>query len=796
MNVFDLQAVLGLDKSEYDRGLDDAQNKAGGFGQMFSGAFGTAIKVGTAAVGAASVAVGKLATDAVSSYASYEQLSGGVEKLFGVGGKSIEEYAESVGMSVEAAQASFEAHNNAVDKLMQNADNAWRTSGMSANEYMETATSFSAALINSLGGDTEKAAEMADIAMRAMSDNVNTFGSDAEAVSNAIMGLSRNNYTMIDNLKLGYAGTAEGMMKLVNDSGVLKDKVLTDTKQLSEVGFGTMIEAIQAIQEKQGIAGTTAREAMHTIEGSATATKKAWENVIIAIGKGEGIDSAFDNLLTAVFGDESGGGLLANIIPRIQTVMQGIATFIVSAAPQLSKAIPELINAVFPSLLSSAISLVGMLAGQLPSIVMSLADAVIEGVHTVLSEVSKAILGYDMFDDLSSFMDGIMDILSERIPNFVSTGVDWLIGLFQGFGDGGVLSENISLIFESILIGLSEGLPQILEKGIELITFFVNGLLESYPSIIATIGDILNQLISFIMENMPMFMEQGISMVTNLANGLLNNAPTIISTMVDVILSLIENILNHLPDFLEKGIEIIKNMIDGFVKATPDILKTMLDLIVEIIGKIAEKLPEFLTKGGEIIGQLIKGIVDMIPDVVKGAWDIINSIFDAFADVDWLELGSQVVNGLVGGLANGASAIWNAATDAASNAFDAACDFLGINSPSKLGRYIGRMFDAGIAEDIEDNAPVDEAMGMVKDVYDSARNAMQDIDIPINASVSSDKFSGARGYESNPIYAILSEYLPMLANMKMYINSGELVGALAPSMNEELGRIASLEALQ
>ena len=796
MNVFDLQAVLGLDKSEYDKGLDDAQGKASGFGQMFSGAFGTAIKVGTAAVGAASVAVGKLATDAVSSYASYEQLSGGVEKLFGVGGKSIEEYAESVGMSVEEAQASFDSHNNAVDTLMRNAENAWKTAGMGANEYMETATSFSAALINSLGGDTEKAAEMTDVAMRAMSDNVNTFGSDMESVSNAVMGLSRNNYTMIDNLKLGYAGTAEGMMKLINDSGVLKDKVLTDTKELNDVGFAKMIEAIQAIQEQQGIAGTTAREAMHTIEGSATATKKAWENVVTAIGRGEGIDSAFNDLLTAVFGDESGGGLLENIIPRLQTVMQGIASFIVSAAPQLASAIPELINAVFPSLLSSAISLVGMLASQLPDILKSLVSAVLQGVNTILSEVSKAIVGYNIFDDLSTFANGIMTALSTFIPDFIAKGVDWIINLLSGFSNGDKISEGVMTVFSGILVGLENGMPTILEKGIELITFFINGILENYPTLITTMGELLSQLIAFIMENLPVFLEKGIELIGNIANGVIQNLPAIFEAFVNVVSGAIETIESHLPEFLEKGQELLEKVIGGIREKLPELLTTMAELLAQTIAKIAEHLPDFLEKGIEIVGQIVAGLISSIPDVLSWAGDVFNDLVDAFAGYDWLSIGANIVSGIIDGLSSGIGSIWNAGVDLAGNLFDSACDALGIASPSKKGRYIGRMFDAGIAEDIEKNAPIDEAVNMVEDVYNSTRNAMRDIDVPISVSSGNGLGNGTQGAVPDAIYAILLKYLPMLANMQVVLQDRTVAGKLAPYMNEELGRLASWEAIQ
>lgn len=788
MDVFDLFGRVTL-KSNVEDQLSRDENNMNSFGAKMGSLLGTAAKVGAAAVGAAATAIGAISSQAVAGFARNEQLVGGIETLFGAQGMSLEQYAQSVGKSTEAVTEKYNMLMEAQTEALKNADQAYITAGMSANNYMETISGFAASLKQSTENEKE-AVDVANMAVTDMADNSAKMGTSMQSIQNAYQGFAKQNYMMLDNLKLGYGGTKTEMERLLKDATALSG-VEYDISNLSDV-----YNAIHVIQENLGITGTTAKEAMFTIEGSANATKAAWENVLVAIAKGEGLEDSLNGLTTALFGGKNGGGLLNNIIPRIKTTMEGVGNFIVKAVPLLTAKIPDMVNAIFPELLKSALTLVGMLAAELPGVLSILASTTLDVVHSVLSQVSGAILGYDMFDDLSSFMDGIMDILSERIPSFVSTGVDWLIGLFQGFGDGGVLSENISLIFESILIGLSEGLPQILEKGIELVTFFVNGILESYPSIIVTIGDILNQLISFIMENMPMFMEQGIAMIASLADGLLNNAPTIISTMVDVILSLIENILNHLPEFLQKGQEIISKLIEGIVEKTPEILTTILDLIVEIIGKIAEKLPEFLTKGGEIIGQLIKGIVDMIPDVVEGTLDIINSIFDAFANVDWLELGSQVVNGLVAGLADGASAIWDAATDAASNAFNAACDFLGINSPSKLGRYIGRMFDAGIAEDLEDNAPIDEAKNMVKSVYDSARNAVRDVEIPIITSHDHTGTIGEAGTQDSisVIYELLMQYLPLLANMQIVLQEGTLVGKLAPGMNEELGKIARWEA--
>ena len=230
MNLFDLQATLSLNTQEFDQGISDSANKASTFGDVLKGSLAAnAISAGfSAVVNGAKTAVSALADmgkQAVDSYKNYEQLAGGIQKLFG---------KESAGTVAQFAQE------------------AYLTSGKSINEYYNSVSQITASLKRSVGGDMDEVARVADIAMRAISDNVNTFGSDAESVENAIMGLSRNNYQMLDNLRLGYAGTAQGMLELINDSGVLGEK-LTSTSELATVGFDKMILAIQKVQEQQGI---------------------------------------------------------------------------------------------------------------------------------------------------------------------------------------------------------------------------------------------------------------------------------------------------------------------------------------------------------------------------------------------------------------------------------------------------------------------------------------------------------------------------------------------------------------
>ena len=344
MNLLDLMVKIGVD--------DQASPKIGGIASGITGKLGQAAKVVgtaiagvTAAAGAGAVAFGKAAVD---SYASYEQLAGGVAKLYGNAGMSLEEYAKSVGKTSDEVRDEWERNDNAQSEVLRHATEAFKTSGMSMNDYMEQATSFSAALINSLGGDTAKAAEQTDVAMRAMSDNVNTFGSDMQSVQYAFQGFAKQNYTMLDNLKLGYGGTKSEMERLISDANEYAASI-GEASDLSIDSFSDIVTAIELVQEKQGIAGTTMREAMTTIEGSINSTRAAWDNLLTAIGSGDAgqIESAVSGIVDGIFGtwDEESekrvGGIINNVAPVVQRVGNAVLNQIPSVAGQIGTKLME-----------------------------------------------------------------------------------------------------------------------------------------------------------------------------------------------------------------------------------------------------------------------------------------------------------------------------------------------------------------------------------------------------------------------------------------------------------------------
>ena len=335
--------VKGL-KSAVSDGLKGADADAATAGSLMGGKLKAAFGKVVAGIGAA--AVGKkildLGQSAFQAYSDFEQLSGGVAKLYGNAGQSVSQYAATQGKSIAEVTATWQRNNTAQDTVMKNAAQAFKTCGMSANEYMTQATSFSAALINSLGGDTQKAAAMTDVAMRAMSDNIDTFGSNAVDVQNAFSGFAKQNYSMLDNLKLGYGGTKEEMERLISDANEW-GKANGEASDLSIDSFADVVQAVQQIQEKQQIAGTTSREAASTIEGSMASAKAAWTNLLAEIGKSDGnVKQAVKQLFDA------GVTVLKNALPRVGQIISGALSAVgLDGASQLAENVTSHFDAIY-----------------------------------------------------------------------------------------------------------------------------------------------------------------------------------------------------------------------------------------------------------------------------------------------------------------------------------------------------------------------------------------------------------------------------------------------------------------
>ncbi|MDO4364312.1 MAG: hypothetical protein Q4C99_07265, partial [Clostridia bacterium] len=411
-----IKSVIGSVKN-MNESMKDATNSASKMSSVMKGIGSGAIKVGkglAVAGAAAATAVTALVSKSVSAFADYEQLTGGVETLFGAGGRSVEEYAQSVGKSVSDIQGKYDSLMSAQNVVLENANKAYMTAGMSANEYMDTVTGFSASLISSLGGDTNKAADYANSALVDMSDNANKMGTDMESIKNAYQGFAKQNYTMLDNLKLGYGGTQEEMKRLLSDAQKL-------TGQKYDISsFADITQAIHAIQTQMDITGTTAKEASTTISGSWGSLKAAFENTLVGLTTGgEMFDKSLDALVDSAktFGQ--------NVIPAITGALSGVGSLIEGLAPVIVAELPSMVSDILPHLVSAAKSLITGLISQLPA----LGKAVLDAIPSIFDSMTD-VIGESSVGKLKGSFEGLKNTITDTFSN---------IGpMLKDLGEGGI----------------------------------------------------------------------------------------------------------------------------------------------------------------------------------------------------------------------------------------------------------------------------------------------------------------------------------------------------------------------
>lgn len=525
MDLFDLYAKIGLDDSEYNSKIDSASEKGSSFATSLGNGLKTAGKVAGVALAAAATGLAALTKQSLDGYAEQEQLIGGVETLFGAAGQSLDEYAASVGKTTAEAEESYNDLMRAQRTVLNNADEAYKTAGLSANEYMETATSFSAAMIQSVGGDTKKAAEYADQAIIDMSDNANKMGSSMESIQTAYQGFAKQNYTMLDNLKLGYGGTKEEMQRLLKDA----EKLSGQKFDLSS--YADVTQAIHIVQTEMGITGTTAKEASETIQGSVGMMKSAWANFINSMGNEEedyavlGFDDALIESIDAV---------INNVVPRIQTII--------------------------PSLVEGLSQIFNTLVGYIPSLVGSLLPSLIEGASNLMNSLVQALPA--IISVLSETVPMIVNALLTMLPLLVQAGLEIIISLATGIADS--IPELVPTIVDVVLqivdmLTDPDTLSSIIDAAIAITIALASGLIESLPKLIEKAPVIIENLVKAIIENVPKLLKAALEVVVTLVKGISQNlyklgeaAGTMITTLIDGVKELWEKIKGIGSDIVEK----------------------------------------------------------------------------------------------------------------------------------------------------------------------------------------------------------------------------------------------------
>lgn len=552
-------------------GLEDAGKAGLSFGDIIkANVISEAVIGGIRALGEAMKTVAgaalDLAKDSVAGFSQYEQLAGGVKTLFGTEAESLEEYARSVGKSAEEVSGEYEKLLSAQQTVFDNADKAFQSAGLSANEYMETVTSFSASLLQGLGGDTEKAAALADQAIIDMADNANKMGTDIGSIQNAYQGFAKQTYTMLDNLKLGYGGTQEEMVRLINDSGILEKQI----ENLDGIRFDQIVEAIHAVQTNMGITGTTAREAASTIEGSTNAMKAAWSNLVAGMARDDAdLSGLMSNLVASV---ETAG---ANLLPRITTILSSMGTLVAQLAPEIAGQVPQLVEQVVPPMVEAGAQMLG-----------GVATGLLQALPTLLSYAGEALT--NLRDSFLELVPSLAQGIQEKTPEFISAGLDLLGGLASSLRENaGMAVDAMIELAKGLAQGIADGIPAIIEKAPQIVSDLANTINDNAPKIFAAAWDIIKTLAKGLIDAIPT---------------LVANIPQIISAIADTITAF---------NWLNLGKTIITGLGNG-IKAMVSFAKDAGTKVKDAITGGIKKIPDEMLKIGK--------------NIVKGVWDGISSM--------------------------------------------------------------------------------------------------------------------------------------------------------------------------
>lgn len=645
----------GIDNSGAEKGVKNLSGKLGSLAK-------TGATVLTGLVAAASVAVTGLTTLAVKQYAEYEQLVGGVETLF----------------------------KDSSDMVKKYADNAYKTAGLSANEYMSTITGFTASLLQGLGGDTKKAAEIANQAITDMSDNANKMGTSMEMIQNAYQGFAKQNYTMLDNLKLGYGGTKEEMKRLLEDATKLSGI------EYSIGNFSDIIEAIHVVQTELGITGTTALEASTTIEGSLNTMKSAWSNMLTAFADEESdFDTAIQNLFDSVmtFGD--------NILPRIGVVLDGIVIFL----REFAYKIPEIIMEIIPGLITSGGEVVGALIGSLMDAMPLFISAGVELIKTLIDGVKTGmpLMVEVAFEAIGTLVDAAIEVL----PLLLDLGFQLLAELGRGIAESlPTLIPTIVNLVISMCDMIIENLPLILDVAIDIILALVQGLINALPTLIAEVPRIINSFANAIYGALPQILKAGIDILLMLIKGLIDSIPTLIANIPQIIMAIVNAVT--LYNWSQLGSRLISWIKDGILSMKGNIGNIAKGVAEWVGNSITNIFKGGLSWGKNLISSIGQGFSSMISFIGNSASGLAKSVITSIANIfkGGFNIGKNLIEGIWNGISNMKQWILDKIGGFAGSIISGIKDFFGIHSPSRVMRdLIGVNLVKGIGVGVDIETP-------------------------------------------------------------------------------------------
>ena len=606
---------------------------------------GTLAKSGMAVLAGYVTSFTVLTKGAVDEVAKLEQNIGGVETLF----------------------------EKSADAIINKANGAYKTAGLSANEYMSTITSFSASLLQSLENDTEKAAEYADRAIVDMSDNANKMGTNMEMIQNAYQGFAKQNYTMLDNLKLGYGGTKTEMERLIKDASQMKDiqEQLGITVDESSLSFGNIVNAISVMQEKMGIAGTTAKEAATTIEGSMNSAKAAWNNFLAGTASPEELAEAI--------------GIAADVmVDNLEEIV-----------PRLAETIPEVVERLAPTMLDAGKTLAK--AGL--SIMEDFVGGVIEAAPQLPEKGAEI---------LSRLITGIQ----ENVPSMLTTASD----VFAGFVEG-----------------IAAQLPTLIPQALQMLVVLADAIISNMPTIINAGISLLKGLVLGIINSLPTLIAEGPRIINDFADAIYAGLWELIKTGGELLLSLLKGIWDNVPLLLENAGEIFMMFINIF--SLSNLFSLGKNLITKLSEGIKQLGPNMVQTGESIVKLLTSGIKKMITHPVATMKSLATNAMNAIKNLNWRSVGSNIVSGIISGLKNAATKLVNVAKDVAGAALNGVKNALGIKSPSRRFRdEVGKNMALGIGVGFDKNIPVDEMNSSLDNSIHRMKNRVIELTASNNAN--------------------------------------------------------------
>lgn len=602
MNLMELFIKIGVD--------DQASSQVETLSGKFKKGLVLAAKVGGAAISAAATGIAALTKSAISNYAEYEQLVGGVETLF----------------------------KDSSDTVMKYAENAYKTAGLSANDYMSTVTSFSASLLQSLGGDTAQAAEYANRALTDMSDNANKMGTGMEMIQNAYSGFAKQNYTMLDNLKLGYGGTQSEMQRLIKDAAKLTDvqKELGITVDANSMSFGNIVNAISVVQSSMGIMGTTAAEASSTIQGSIGMMKAAWENFLTGMADpSSNFDALINNLVDSV--ETVAEQLVPRILATVPRLLEGISALIGS----LSQKLPGLINDVLGTVLEELPKIATMLSDMLIELVDmigrnggKIVDAALKLVNNLIAGLTK--LAPKLLKTVSQLAVDIVTSFAKNLPGIIQAASDFLVAFVEGLMDSlDIIIDSLPTIIEAVVDGLDESIPILIDAVIAIVETVLEALPEILPKLVEAVSSLLTKLSEMITNRQDDFVRLFGSIATAIAQAL----PELVTALTPAITTLVETLANVLatltPQLGEIGVQILMAIFSAFSQNAGAYVEALGSLVSGLITVIGENAQMILNLGTELLLAIGDAIMQCAQDgtlaaagesLISGMWDAAISV--------------------------------------------------------------------------------------------------------------------------------------------------------------------------